>query len=81
MKMSKVKVKGVLDASRLRSFDEKLLVADISKLQALTGWTPTTDMSKTVESILNYWRVKVQALYCAERDDGSNPCVIPQSKI
>lgn len=64
--MSKVKVVALEDRSRLRSFDEKKLVANIEKVQKLTGWIPATDMRETVEEILNFWRKKVRALYCVE---------------
>ena len=57
--MAKVKMVTQLDESRLRSFDEKVLVADNSKIVALTGWTPNTNMTSSVYSILNYWRHKL----------------------
>lgn len=51
------------DAARMRSFDEKVLVADITKIVKLTGWKPSTDMHDTVKTILNYWREKTLQLY------------------
>jgi len=51
------------DPSKLRSFDESLLVANNSKLVRLTGWKPSTNMDDTVLSILNYWRSKISDLY------------------
>jgi nucleoside-diphosphate-sugar epimerase len=70
--MSKVIVKGVEDRSRLRSFDEKKLVANIDKIKKLTGWVPATDMTETVQEILNFWRKKVRNLYCPEPGDCPN---------
>lgn len=70
--MSTVSVKGVEDKSRLRSFDEKKLVANIDKIKKLTGWIPATDMTDTVREILNFWRKKVRALYCPEPGDCPN---------
>jgi len=52
------------EKSRVRVFDEKMLVANISKLQKLTGWIPKPDMHATVRKILDYWRFKIRALYC-----------------
>jgi len=63
-----------LDKSRERAFDEKRLVANIEKLQKLTGWVPKPDMHATVGRILDYWRFKIDALYCSG-DDGKSPCV------
>ena len=53
------------DASKFRPYDEKILLADITKIKNLTGWVPKTDMKDTVLSILHYWRLKVQAMYSA----------------
>ena len=61
--LARVPVASASDASRLRVYDEKVLLADISKLRALTGYTPKVDMNDTVHSILNYWRGHVKHLY------------------
>lgn len=63
MSLSKVPVKAVKDKSRFRVYDEKILLADNSKVRALTGWTPRTNMRATVNSILHYWRRRVSSLY------------------
>lgn len=60
---STVRIKTRQDFSRFRFFDEKILVADISKVRALTGWQPSSDMDDTVGRILDYWRRKVALLY------------------
>jgi len=62
------------DKSRLRVFDEMRLVANIDKLQKLTGWKPQPNMNHTVKRILDFWRTKVRELYCAETLDGGSPC-------
>jgi GDP-mannose 4,6-dehydratase len=51
------------DASRKRQYDEAVLVADISKLQALTGWVPKPNMSAIVEQILQHWRREISMRY------------------
>ena len=51
------------DPSRLRAYDEKVLLPDISKVKALTGWVPATNMTQTVANILGYWRARVKQLY------------------
>merc|ERR1712039_218098 len=54
-----------VDKKRLRFFDEKVLLADISKLKAQTGWTPNPDMRETVKHVLEYWRREVSLRYTA----------------
>ena len=72
--LSKIKVKAQVDKSRFRAYDEKILLANISKICALTGWKPSTNMTSTVEKILDYWRRKVAALYGdSEGDDWWTP--------
>lgn len=51
------------DTSKFRPYDEKVLLADVTKLTELTGWVPKTDMRETVQSILDYWRLKVHSMY------------------
>eukprot|EP00931_Biecheleriopsis_adriatica_P088638 TRINITY_DN62916_c0_g1_i1.p1 TRINITY_DN62916_c0_g1~~TRINITY_DN62916_c0_g1_i1.p1 ORF type:complete len:860 (+),score=29.21 TRINITY_DN62916_c0_g1_i1:45-2582(+) len=51
------------DPSRMRAYDEKTLLADIGKLQALTGWTPSPKLSRIVAQVLQYWRREVALRY------------------
>ena len=44
------------DPARLRPVDVPLLVADISRLCADTGWEPVIDVEFALEQTLNYWR-------------------------
>ena len=64
LSMAKIKVSAKEDKSRFRTFDEKKLVANITKLQALTGWVPSPDIKDTVSEILEHWRFKINNLYC-----------------
>ena len=60
---ARVPIATEVDASRMRVYDERVLLADISKLQRLLGHTPNTDMRATVQEILGYWRARVKQLY------------------
>lgn len=46
---------------RFRSFDEKILLGDNSKLVETTGWKPSTAFNDTVLSVLEYWRREMRA--------------------
>lgn len=61
--LAKVPIKAVKDKSRFRVYDEKVLLADNTKVRALTGWTPRTNMRRTVNLILDYWRRRISSLY------------------
>ena len=63
---ARVPVATRLDTSRLRVYDERVLLADVSKVRELTGWTPSTNMSVAVARILGYWRGRVSMLYGEE---------------
>ena len=55
-------MKGIaveVEKSRLRSYDEALLLGDSTKLQALTGWRPSPNYNTTVQAVLQYWRAEV----------------------
>jgi len=60
---SNVKITLEQDPSKLRVYDEKVLLADNSKLRELTGWVPNPNMNGTIAAILNYWRQEVQLRY------------------
>lgn len=60
---SRVPMDTKTEVARLRPYDEKVLLADNSKVRALTGWTPRVNMSDTVGGILDYWRKKTVVLY------------------
>ncbi len=60
---ARVPITTRMDPSRLRAYDEKVLLPDIGKVKALTGWEPQPNMTQTVKNILGYWRSKVKQLY------------------
>ena len=49
-----------VDKRLLRSTDEKIIVGDISKLKADTGWCQKVSMRETVRDMLNYWYSKLK---------------------
>mmetsp|Transcript_60073 Transcript_60073/g.130285 ORF Transcript_60073/g.130285 Transcript_60073/m.130285 type:complete len:372 (-) Transcript_60073:27-1142(-) len=56
---SKERIRLELDPARLRVYDERLVMADISRLQNLTGWRPSPDMPSLIGQLLDYWRREV----------------------
>jgi len=53
-------IRRVLDESRLRKADERVLLANITKLQELTGWDPKPDIWRTAVDLLDFWRSEVK---------------------
>jgi GDP-4-dehydro-6-deoxy-D-mannose reductase len=51
-----VPVEVYCDPARVRPVDQPLLVADASKLRAVTGWEPRWSISTTLADMLDYWR-------------------------
>ena len=51
-----------VDPVLLRPTDERIIVGDITKLKATTGWRQKIPMKQTVADMLNYWR-KVLSFY------------------
>lgn len=45
-----------VDPELIRPTDERIIVGDITKLKAATGWTQEIPMEQTVVDMLNYWR-------------------------
>ena len=46
--------------------DERVLLADVGKVRALTGWVPATNVTAVVSRILGYWRGRVAQLYAGD---------------
>ena len=63
---SSSKITAKLDKSRLRVYDEKILLSDISKLRAVTGWKPEPNFKRTIGQVLNHWRQEVDVRYPRE---------------
>ena len=64
--LSVSKVPGIKverDESRLRAYDEKVLLGDNTKVRNATGWVPAPNLKRTILDILNYWRGEVSIRY------------------
>ncbi len=57
--LSKVKFEVKQDPKRMRPSDVPLLLGDNSKFVDATGWKPEIPFIKTLEDLLNFWRVRV----------------------
>ena len=44
------------EVSRLRAYDERIVMANISKVQRLTGWVPKPNIRLLLRLLLDYWR-------------------------
>lgn len=58
------------DPARLRPSDVPLSCADISKIQAATGWRPEIPLHQSLRDILNDWRQRVAAEQRTRQNDG-----------
>jgi len=56
LSMSDKAITVTVDANKLRPIDIPIIQADITKLQAVTGWEPTIPINRTVTDTLNFWR-------------------------
>jgi len=54
--LAKVPITVFVDPARVRPVDQPLLVADPSKLQGETGWTPQFTIEQTLADMLDEWR-------------------------
>lgn len=50
------KLKRMVDPSLLRPTDERIIVGNVEKLKAATGWKQEIPMNQTVSDMLDYWR-------------------------
>ena len=63
LRAARVPLAAEEEPSRRRPYDERVMTADIGRLQALTGWAPATNLSQTVAEVMDYWRARVRQLY------------------
>ena len=59
MSTMKDQIQIVTDPERLRPIDADLQVPDCSKFKKHTGWEPQIPYQKTMQDLLEYWRVRV----------------------
>ena len=57
--MSTVEIKVEIDPNKIRPVDVPIIEADITKLNAATGWKPEIPLEQTILETLNYWRGRV----------------------
>ncbi|MDR2974166.1 MAG: GDP-mannose 4,6-dehydratase [Propionibacteriaceae bacterium] len=56
VQLSTVPLRVEVDPAKYRPSDIPVTQADITKLQALTGWVPTYDLATTLAQTLDWWR-------------------------
>lgn len=49
---------------RMRPIDIPILEADISRIQAHTGWGPTVRFESALQEMLNHWRIMITTAIC-----------------
>ena len=54
-------IKVVTDPSRLRPIDADLQAPDTTKFTTHTGWEPSIPFEKTMNDLLDYWRVRINS--------------------
>jgi len=59
---TKAKIKIKQDEKRMRPSDVPVLIGDYSKFNKLTGWKPEISFNKTLEDLLNFWRMRIEYL-------------------
>lgn len=56
IKCSERDIKVVIDKDRFRPIDTPVVMADVSKLKAATGWERRISLETTIRETLDYWR-------------------------
>jgi len=56
---SSKKIQLQLDSSRLRAYDERVVLADITALKNITGWKPQPNIQHLIGLLLQYWRHEI----------------------
>ena len=51
-------LKRKVDPELIRPTDERIIVGNVDKLKADTGWKQEIPMEQTIADMLEYWRVK-----------------------
>ena len=58
---ARVPVTIAIDTERLRPNDTPVIVGDVTRLRAATGWTPLIPFEQTMDDLLGYWRGRVSS--------------------
>ena len=59
--LTSAQVEIIPDPARTRPSDTPITLGDFSKLQAVSGWSPSIAMEKTLTDLLDYWREQVRS--------------------
>jgi GDP-4-dehydro-6-deoxy-D-mannose reductase len=59
---ARVPLEVEVDPTLLRPTDEPVIFGDSSRLIACTGWKQEIPLEKTIEDMMNYWRVKLRGV-------------------
>jgi GDP-4-dehydro-6-deoxy-D-mannose reductase len=57
--MTRAKIVVEVEEKRLRPSDPPILLADITRVNKLTGWKPQINLKQSLLDLLNYWREAV----------------------
>ncbi len=57
-RMSPTAIRIEVDADRLRPSDNPVIAGDRSRISAETGWQPRIPIDRTLEDLLDYWRLQ-----------------------
>ena len=58
--LAKCNIEVKIDEQKLRPVDVPIIEADITKINACTGWEPEISIDRTLEETLEYWRGMVK---------------------
>jgi GDP-4-dehydro-6-deoxy-D-mannose reductase len=61
LSLSTKQIRIAQDPARLRPSDVTLQIPDITKFVSQTGWKPTIPFEKTMQDLLEYWRLQISA--------------------
>lgn len=57
--LSTVDIQVEIDPNKIRPVDVPIIEADITKINAITGWKPEIPLEQTIKETLDYWRARV----------------------
>jgi len=58
MRVSRTPIRVEVDADRLRPSDNPVIAGDRTRISTETGWEPRIPIDRTLEDLLDYWRLR-----------------------
>lgn len=55
---AKVPIDVVIDPARFRPVDVPIVVGSAARIEALTGWSPSVPLDRTLDDLLEWWRAQ-----------------------